>query len=340
MSDADQTETRAESPSTHGTSHAPIALFVFNRPAHTVNALRALAACDGAAESDLVIFSDAPRGERDARLVHAVRDVIAKASGFRSVECVLRPTNMGAALSVIDGVNAMFARSDRAIFMEDDLICAPSALAFLNHCLERYADLPTVFAASAYNYPQPFGRAVTRYRHDAYFSRGFFSWGWATWRRTLKSVDWSVSDYDRFLADRNAVRAFGRAGGDLPKLLALQQKGVLDDWVLPFTFSQFKQNAVTVRPVYSLIDNNGHDGSGLHCANTELFHTNISRAKTEFAFPDFIYVDDRIEMLNKAFHSNKPAYRVLRRIADTYLKLRRPVRSTDSLNSIRASATP
>jgi len=43
--------------------HAPIALFVYNRPWHTQQTVEALLNNAEAAESDLIIFSDGPKDE-------------------------------------------------------------------------------------------------------------------------------------------------------------------------------------------------------------------------------------------------------------------------------------
>ena len=305
------------------TSTAPIALFVYNRPEHTHRALRSLAACHGAADTDLTIFSDAAKTKDSEAGVNAVREVVATIDGFRSVDIVERASNMGSAGSIIDGIEHMLSRHEHAIFMEDDLVCAHHALDFLNTALARYVDQPNIFTVSAYNYPDMLVKIPESYTYDAYFSPVFSSWGWATWRRSLAYIDWKVSDYDAFRADPIAIRAFRHIRDDLPELLAQQQNGELDDWTLPVTFSQFKNSFLTVCPKRSLIDNIGHDGSGLHCFNTELFRNDIDSAGEVVSFPDGIYVDDRIMQASRAAFSNSFLARVKRRVVDQGLKLRR-----------------
>lgn len=304
-------------------SVAPIALFVYNRPEHTRRTLQSLAATHGAKDSELTIFSDAAKTKNVEREVEAVREIIADVRGFRSVEIIVRPENKGAAGSVIDGINYMLARHERAIFLEDDLVCAPHALTFLNDCLEQYADQPNILAASAYNYPSTLMKIPESYEYDAYFSPGFFSWGWATWRRALAHVDWSVSDYDDFLASPSQLQAFQEIGGDLPDLLERQQRGELDDWVLPFTYSLFKNSFLTIRPTRSLIDNIGHDGSGLHCKSTELFRNDISGAGPINNFPKAVFVDKRLMRSSRFIHSRSPFYRAARRILDLMWRTRK-----------------
>src|SRR5471032_3086540 len=92
---------------------APIALFVYNRPEHTRVTLEALRANHGAAESDLIVFSDAPRTGEDEDGVSAVRVHLRQLSGFRSLEIVERPKNLGLANSIIGGVTQALTRHDR-----------------------------------------------------------------------------------------------------------------------------------------------------------------------------------------------------------------------------------
>ena len=55
---------------------APILLFTYNRPAHTRRALASLQDNTLAGESELFIYSDAPRNEADRDAVDEVRRII------------------------------------------------------------------------------------------------------------------------------------------------------------------------------------------------------------------------------------------------------------------------
>ena len=104
---------------------APIALFVYNRPEHTRTTLEALKANHGADQSDLIVFCDGARTSEDEPSVAAVRRLAHHALGFRSVQVVERPKNLGLANSIIGGVTDVLTRYDRVIVMEDDLLTSP-----------------------------------------------------------------------------------------------------------------------------------------------------------------------------------------------------------------------
>ena len=74
---------------------APIVLFVYNRPYHTKRTIEALKDNTLAKDSELFIFSDAPKSEAGIDDVLAVREIIKEVDGFKKVTVVQRDTNWG-----------------------------------------------------------------------------------------------------------------------------------------------------------------------------------------------------------------------------------------------------
>ena len=126
------------------TTYAPILLFVYNRPQHVCNVVQSLLQNALAAESDIFIYSDAPKSETDGKNVAEVREYIRTIKGFKTVTLIKRTENWGLARSIIDGVTTQVNRFGRVIVMEDDLIAAPYFLQFMNDALEAYKDEPRV----------------------------------------------------------------------------------------------------------------------------------------------------------------------------------------------------
>lgn len=56
--------------------HAPITLFVYNRPMHTRQTVETLQKNVLVKDSDLIVFSDAPKTPDSAQAVHEVRQYI------------------------------------------------------------------------------------------------------------------------------------------------------------------------------------------------------------------------------------------------------------------------
>ena len=83
---------------------SPIILFVYNRPEHVQKCITSLLANDLAKESDLYIYSDAPKNEEAQEAVLQVREYIHTIRGFKNITIVERERNLGLANSIIDGV--------------------------------------------------------------------------------------------------------------------------------------------------------------------------------------------------------------------------------------------
>ena len=77
----------------------PIVLFAYNRPDHTRLTVDSLRRNNGAADSDLYIFSDGPKTGPHAANVDKVRDYLRTVDGFKSVRLIEREHNMGLAAS-------------------------------------------------------------------------------------------------------------------------------------------------------------------------------------------------------------------------------------------------
>lgn len=168
-------------------AYAPIALFVYNRPMHVRRTLEALLQNPQAAESDLVIFSDAPKNPEAVDAVRRVREYISTTTGFRSVKIVERDKNWGLAKSIIDGVSSVVKEHGRVIVLEDDLVTSPHFLGFMNEALEFYAHEDRVMHISGATYP------IGRMEEETYFLRVPLCWGWATWSRAWRHFRKDVS---------------------------------------------------------------------------------------------------------------------------------------------------
>ena len=104
---------------------APIVLFVYNRPKHTQDMIEALAKNNFAKESDVYIFSDNAKKEKDIENVRKVRtyiDSIKQKNWFANVYIEKAEKNKGLAKSVINGVTKVINKYDKVIVLEDDLI--------------------------------------------------------------------------------------------------------------------------------------------------------------------------------------------------------------------------
>ena len=250
---------------------APVALFTYNRPFHTRQTVEALQRNDLAEETDLVVVSDGPRTPSAAQAVREVRSYARTISGFRSVTVVERPTNLGLAGSIIEGVTAVVRDRGRVIVLEDDLLTSPYFLRFMNAGLELYERDERVISIHGYMYPMraPFP--------ETFFLRGADCWGWATWGR-----GWALFEPDgrKLLAQvrhRRLEREFDLDGAyAYTRMLSDQIRGRNDSWAIRWHASAFLKGKLSLNPARSLVLNIGIDESGTHCGSSRAFHVDLA----------------------------------------------------------------
>ncbi|WP_129715337.1 sugar transferase [Pedobacter sp. SYP-B3415] len=272
---------------------APIALFVYNRPVHTARTLKFLQQNSLAEESRLFIFSDGPKSPADNEKVAEVREIIKAAEGFRSVQVVLRKENMGLARSVISGVTELCEKYGQVIVFEDDLVSSPHTLVYFNEALSRYRNEDKVMHVGAYMYPLGQGDLP-----QTFFYRAATSWGWATWKRAW---DYFEPDIDKLIprfdaAKRNAFSI--EHSMNFWKQMKDFKRGKNNSWAIRWYASIFLRGGLTLNPSQSLVNNIGHDGSGIHSGMNDIYNVVIN-PKPISSFPENI-------------EENEAAYRQIR----------------------------
>lgn len=280
-------------------SKAPIVLFTYNRPDHTQKTVEALRANAGAAESELLVYSDGPKHDGHRDQVLAVRAYLPTITGFRAISIIERPRNMGLAASVIAGVSEVLERHGRVIVVEDDMITAPDFLSFMNAALTVYRGRPDIFSVTGYNYPIAI---PADYPRDAYLSYRSSSWGWGTWLDRWQKVDWAMNDFQTFVRDEAALARFARGGDDLLAMLKLQMSGKLDSWSIRFDYAHYKHDATCLHPVRSRLRNIGFDGSGIHCNVSSEYDVELDLAERPFSLSPDLAVDPvMLRIFNERF---------------------------------------
>jgi hypothetical protein len=274
---------------------APVALFVYARPEHTRRVLQALRANSLAQQTELFIFSDAPKKPELSERVRLVREVIShEAHGFRKVSVVSREKNFGLARSIITGASDLLRQHGRLIVLEDDLVTSPHFLRFMNDCLGHFDQDKRIYSVSGFGHPSSAMPALTDYPHDVYLTVRNSSWGWATWADRWQNIDWDVKDYPRFKRNWLQRWRFNRGGDDMAEMLDMQMSGIIDSWAIRFSYAQFRAGAYSVTPKFSYVSNEGFDGSGMHCGAGQGQVIDLGLAKEKVCLPTTLNTDQKM----------------------------------------------
>lgn len=283
---------------------APVVLFVYNRPEHTKKMIESLANNALSNETEVYIFSDNAKKEKDKINVEKVRKIIRETKQkkiFKNVIINEAEKNKGLANSVIEGVTKVINEHGKAIVLEDDLVLSTTFLQYMNNALKFYEKNEKIWSISGYNLPITIPK---NYKEDVYLSYRGCSWGWATWKDRWDTVDWDVKDYNKFKHSYKRRKRLNRGGPDMAQMLDFQMKGLCDSWAIRWCYEQSKQDRYTVYPTKSLIQNKGTDGSGTHSGNTNLFDTKnyneIPKLKEDLTINKEI-----IKTFNKKFYAGR-----------------------------------
>lgn len=245
---------------------APIVLFAYNRPAHTIQTLEALSNNDLAKESTLYIFCDGPKEDADAHALQKInetRQLVKSKQWCKEVIVREKEKNQGLAGSVIAGVTEILNKHGKIIVLEDDIVTGKGFLAYMNEALNLYRDDENVISIHAYIYPiRKEGLGET------FFLKGADCWGWATWSRGWALFKNDAEGLYRQITERNLQHEFDFNGAyPYTQMLKQQIEKKVSSWAILWYASAFLKDKYTLYPSVSLVKNIGLDGSGTHGKN-------------------------------------------------------------------------
>lgn len=279
---------------------APIILFAFNRPDALRNTIQSLLQNEEARISDLYIFVDGSRSNKqgEEEKVKEVQEYVKSIEGFRSLHHTFSERNKGLGNSIIAGVNKIINQYGKAIILEDDLILSKNFLSFINQGLELYENKTEVFSICGYSNKV---KVPQNYKYDAYFCTRSSSWGWGTWSDRWNSIDWELKDWENYSKKKKEFNKWG--GSDCWKMLNNWKNGKNQSWAIRFCFSQFLQNKLSLFPITSKVKNDGFDGEGTNCKKWNRFKYAFDEQESkEFKFPTSLAINQYLYKSAMSYH--------------------------------------
>lgn len=279
---------------------APIGVSTYSRLGHLQETIAALQNNPLAKESELYIFSDAPRlGDKEK--VAAVRKYLRTIDGFKAIHIIERTENNRVANNR-GGIRMLLDKYGKMIFLEEDVVTAPGFLRFMNDALEFYKDNPRIGSISAYCPPIDIPDS---YPDDVFALTRFNPWGVGLWSRYYR-MDTPISKeaYSRIFNDKKQLKMLARSVGQeaLP-IIKMDVDGELNAGDMKSIFWQFVEDKISIYPRRSLVQNIGQDGTGLHMGVTNKWDISKVWNKTsDFKFVTNIAVDEGIRKAHYDFY--------------------------------------
>lgn len=279
---------------------APIGISTYSRINHLKQTIEALQKNTLAKESELYIFSDAPR-EGDEEIVAKVRRYIRTVDGFKKVHIVEREVN-GRVSNNRGGMKQLLDQYGKMIFLEDDIVTAPGFLCFMNNALEFYKDNENIISISGY--APPIHNYNEKSSIDMYLLPRFCAWGFGMTLENFKKYQRPINK-NEYKAIKNKTKVLSVGGIDVLNMIQKEVNGELDAGDVRIMYQQAIHNKYTLYPIKSLVQNIGHDGTGVHCGLTNKFEHKKLWSKTDnFKFIKNIQPDQRIIKANYKFRNN------------------------------------
>ena len=282
---------------------SPIALFVYNRPQHTRKTLESLMANAEFSDSPLYVFCDEAKSKKDIPLVQETRELI-RSYELDNATIIERDENIGLANSIITGVTELCNKYGRVIVIEDDLVVSKYFLKYMNTALDTYVKYDKVMHISGYMFP------VKGELQDTFFYRATSCWGWGTWKRAWDKFEPDVHILLRGFKEKKKRWEFDIHGNmAYYKMLKHQASEKIDSWAIRWYASVFLNGGLCLHPGKSLVNNIGHDDSGVHCGCTDIYDVDVSDGK-DFAFTMDINESKEAFLLMADFYQSikKPIY--------------------------------
>jgi hypothetical protein len=270
---------------------APIVLFVYNRPDHTQETVEALSYNTLASESELFIYSDAPKNETAIEKVSEVRRFIKTICGFKSVTIIEQDKNWGLAASIIDGVTTVINQYGKTIVLEDDIVTSPFFLKFMNDALDFYQSESKVWSISGYNYPIS-NEGLPSY----YFLRSTSSWGWATWKDRWGYFEKIPQNLMNIFSKEDIFHFNINGSINLWGQIIDNYNDKIDTWAIFWYAVVFQNNGLVLYPAQSFVENIGFDGSGEHCGKNSSFSHDFLTRESLFSFSEIKLEENKLAL--------------------------------------------
>ncbi len=249
----------------------PVAFLIFNRPDLTEIVFETIAQ---AKPKKLLIVADGPRFPEEAEKCEKARAVIEKVNWDCQIFTNFSKTNLGCKKRIISGLEWVFSEFEEAIILEDD--CLPSNNFFL-YCqtlLEHYRNEPRITSISGCNlgFYDPTEKSSYRY------SRFMNMWGWATWRRTFKLIDFEMKFWNFFRNSAEFNQALDKDKRWIDYWKYRFDKtfiGEVDTWDYQWILSNLYHKGLVVSPTVNLIKNLGYRSDATHTIHKNGYLENL-----------------------------------------------------------------
>ncbi len=250
---------------------SPIVIFTYSRFNSLKQVISALQNNILAKQSDLYIYSDAPKNnanEETKSNIIKIRQYIKTINGFQSVKIIEREENFGLSQNIINGVTEIINQYKKIIVLEDDIIVNKHFLNFMNDCLNEYRDEKIISGVSGYQLPIKFSKKEP----FLLMTKLTDCWGWGTWKDRWEKVNWSEKALLQTIIASKIQYEFNLNNSyNYVQMLQDKINGKNDSWAIRWYASMFIENRLFIHPRETFLKNIGFNDDGTHCSSGDSY---------------------------------------------------------------------
>lgn len=250
----------------------PILLTMFNRPHKAIQVFEKIRQVR---PPKLFLAVNAPRpnypGEEEK--VQQCRDFANLVDWDCDLKCKFAETHMKLTDSVPSAINWAFEHVDELIILDDDAVPDLSFFRFCRELLEKYRDDNRVFTIGGFNID-----GLETFDESYGFSKHFYCWSWATWKRAWKNFDITMKHWPTFKQNKymqNIFRKHDRL--HLTNEFQMTYEGKIDTWDYNWYLNCLANHALHIVPKVNLVRNTGFE-LGAHTDYPVLVHSYMDEA--------------------------------------------------------------
>lgn len=243
----------------------PVYLIFFNRPdtfKYVFEAVRR------ARPSKLFLACDGARENRtdDEKNVEECKKIAENIDWECEVYKNYSDENLGCGFRMYSGINWAFEYVDRLIILEDDCVPHQDFFKFCYELLEYYKDDNRIYMINGMNRLGIYDK--TPY---SYFFSGGNCWGWATWKRAWKNVEYDLKfmedEYSMHCVEERYPYYYNAVAQGEEKLNAYKNGKKLSAWTYQSGMACALNSQLCITPKKNLITNIGLLGDSGHTTN-------------------------------------------------------------------------
>jgi len=237
-----------------------VLFLVFNRPDTTRQVFEAIRK---ARPPRLYVAADGPRNnkEGEAKRVAEVRQIATRVDWPCEVKTLFRDQNIGCGPAVYEAISWFFKNEEMGIILEDDCLPSQSFFWYCEELLDKYQSDQRIGMISGNNHVD------SRIENTSYvFSKFFWTWGWASWRRAWVNMDFELK-WEKTSYKESIIKNMGYTYGSIlhwKNNIKMVRTGRVNTWDYHWFLSLSSQNQLCIFPAINLVSNVGFGDEATH----------------------------------------------------------------------------